>query len=338
MTALLLSLAFALSVPGIMPQQTAIVSAKTTAKAKAKNTTAKKQAGIRLSTKKETIYCHDTGFNESFTLRVIGAKTSVKWKVSNSNVLKLTKKKKDRVTVSSKKAGKATVTARIGKKKLKCKVTVLGQDDIFPEKEEELPEESKYADTRMQIYQAAGITSDMKDQYKCFLLAKWICDNIAYAKGFSGGQLYQEALLEGTDVCAGISDLYRFLLKGQNIPCEYISWEEGDHAWNQVQIDGEWYNVDVTWMGVFSPEQRAFHQMFGNKTYNMQYFLYADNAWGMTRGVDWYCSHHNATSTRFQGCYTVSYERYYNEPLLDNVSSGWCYEYNPWFTGEWVNY
>lgn len=51
----------------------------------------------------------------------------VKWKTSNKKVVKIKKtKKKTVVKLKGKKAGTATVTAKIGKKKYKCKVTVKG--------------------------------------------------------------------------------------------------------------------------------------------------------------------------------------------------------------------
>lgn len=52
-------------------------------------------------------------------------KKKVKWTVvSGKKNVKLSKKKKTGVTIHGKKAGKAKVQAKVGKKKFVCKVTV----------------------------------------------------------------------------------------------------------------------------------------------------------------------------------------------------------------------
>ena len=48
-------------------------------------------------------------------------------------------------------------------------------------------------------------------------------------------------------VCSGYASTFRLLLMLQGIPCEYVWSDEGNHAWNLVQVDGKWYHVDVTW-------------------------------------------------------------------------------------------
>jgi hypothetical protein len=73
-------------------------------------------ASVRLNKKSVTL---ETG--QSAKLKVKGSKRTVKWKSSNKKIVKVTKKGK----VTAKKAGKATITAKVGKKKLKCKVTVV---------------------------------------------------------------------------------------------------------------------------------------------------------------------------------------------------------------------
>ena len=56
------------------------------------------------------------------------------------------------------------------------------------------------------------------------------------------------ALLDGAAVCDGYAKAYQMLLELVGIPCELLSGSAGgSHAWNQVQIDGAWYHVDVTW-------------------------------------------------------------------------------------------
>jgi len=60
-------------------------------------------------------------------------------------------------------------------------------------------------------------------------------------------------------VCEGYAKILQQVLKSSGIDCKYISgigrnrWdigktEEGEaHGWNQVKIDGQWYNCDLTW-------------------------------------------------------------------------------------------
>ncbi|MCD7824716.1 MAG: Ig-like domain-containing protein [Clostridiaceae bacterium] len=60
-------------------------------------------------------------------LTVKNANKKVKWSTSNKKVAKVTKstgKKKNVATIKGVKAGTATITAKVGKQKLKCKVTV----------------------------------------------------------------------------------------------------------------------------------------------------------------------------------------------------------------------
>ncbi len=72
-------------------------------------------AKIKLSKKSITLYVGKTK-----TLKVKGTKKKAKWSSSKKSVATVSRKGK----VKAKKAGKAKITARVGKKKLVCKVTV----------------------------------------------------------------------------------------------------------------------------------------------------------------------------------------------------------------------
>lgn len=61
-------------------------------------------------------------------------------------------------------------------------------------------------------------------------------------------------LLEQKSVCAGYSRTFQYLCKLADIDCIYVSGmansEQGNqigHAWNLVQIDGQYYGIDTTW-------------------------------------------------------------------------------------------
>ena len=69
----------------------------------------------KLNKKSATIYVGKT-----VKLKVKGNRKKVKWSSSNKKVATVSSKGK----VKGKKAGKATITAKVGNKKLKCKITV----------------------------------------------------------------------------------------------------------------------------------------------------------------------------------------------------------------------
>lgn len=76
---------------------------------------------VSLSAKKITV---EVGSKETLKVKKAGKK-KVKWSVKNGKkYISLSKKKKTSVVVKGKKAGKAVVQAKVGNKKLTCKVTV----------------------------------------------------------------------------------------------------------------------------------------------------------------------------------------------------------------------
>lgn len=74
---------------------------------------------VKLNKTKATIYVGKT-----ITLKLKNNKKKVKWTTSNKKIATVNKKGK----VKGKKAGKVTITAKVGKKKYKCKVTVKKQE------------------------------------------------------------------------------------------------------------------------------------------------------------------------------------------------------------------
>ena len=55
-------------------------------------------------------------------------------------------------------------------------------------------------------------------------------------------------LVNRRSVCAGYAKSFQLLMRECGIPCYYASgWSGENHAWNIVRLDGEYYNVDLTW-------------------------------------------------------------------------------------------
>ena len=77
------------------------------------------EAAVKISATKKTMYVGDT-----ITLKVSGTKKKVTWSSNRTTVATVTKKGK----VLAKSEGVTTITAKVGQKSLKCKITVKERD------------------------------------------------------------------------------------------------------------------------------------------------------------------------------------------------------------------
>lgn len=57
------------------------------------------------------------------------------------------------------------------------------------------------------------------------------------------------ALLHGKAVCNGYAEALELLLMCSGVDTKMVvgATDEGNHAWNMVNLDGNWYHVDATW-------------------------------------------------------------------------------------------
>lgn len=79
-------------------------------------------------------------------------------------------------------------------------------------------------------------------------------------------------LVDGKAICAGYALILQESLKYIGIKSQYvIGYIPGDdgHAWNQVQIDGKWYNVDATWdSSTFQYNRRYENMLLNDEDFN----------------------------------------------------------------------
>lgn len=71
-----------------------------------------------------------------------------------------------------------------------------------------------------------------------------VCANIEYVEGEFDQSAYS-AIIEGESVCAGYTKMFSILMNGAGIGTVAVTGS--NHAWNKVNLDGTWYNVDTTW-------------------------------------------------------------------------------------------
>lgn len=110
-------------------------------------------------------------------------------------------------------------------------------------------------------------------------------------------------------VCSGYTTLFQALCWAQKIPCVCVSGNtnRGFHAWNAVQVDGEWSWVDVTW--------DTFNKYYGGDNWEAgtrrnDYFRCSSEYISIDHTVS-YSSAHTSWSggvqtTTYRWCFTVN--------------------------------
>lgn len=94
----------------------------------------------------------------------------------------------------------------------------------------------------------SGITEDMTQYEKELYLHDTLAQRITYKESTNAHNAYG-ALVEGVAVCEGYAEAFQYLLHRAGIWSYLVlgSSRGVGHAWNMVQIDGEYYHVDLTW-------------------------------------------------------------------------------------------
>ncbi len=81
----------------------------------------------------------------------------------------------------------------------------------------------------------------------------WIIDHAAYDETHASPHRSHPygLLVEGQAICMGYANTFQLFMDLLDIPCVTVvgasSNSREDHAWNLVQLDGDWYAVDTTW-------------------------------------------------------------------------------------------
>ena len=90
------------------------------------------------------------------------------------------------------------------------------------------------------------------DLERVFYVHEWLVQNIAYDREHLSDNVQDDhnlrgALLEGTAVCDGYAKTYALTLRKLGITGVLVTSKDIGHAWNMVELDGNWYQVDCTW-------------------------------------------------------------------------------------------
>lgn len=89
------------------------------------------------------------------------------------------------------------------------------------------------------------VDDNMTPLQKVLIVHDYIVANYTYDYSYNSSSL-DSMIIDKTGVCQGYAYLFYHIMAQLDIPCINVPSEECRHIWNKVQLDGEWYNIDVT--------------------------------------------------------------------------------------------
>lgn len=132
-----------------------------------------------------------------------------------------------------------------------------GNSQNYLESQFQTKESVDTALNEIQKIRAYFVQNKKQDTYQNIkLVHDYLVETIDYDQSTSRTNTYNlyGALVEKNCVCEGYAKAFKYLMEGLNIPCTIVAGNgtnsEGvteSHAWNYVQLNGNWYAVDVTW-------------------------------------------------------------------------------------------
>ena len=175
----------------------------------------------------------------------------------------------------------------------------------------------------------ASVEQGMSDLQKAIVLHDYLAVNCEYDyDNLNADTLPPESFniygvfVKRTAVCQGYALAYKYLLNQVGIDCYMVTSDVMNHAWNLVRLDGQYYQVDVTW-------DDPVRDIVGRVTHN--YMLCSDAAfqdekhkhrdWVVTKGSS--AVDYQATDTRYDNAFWTDC----TSPMV--ISGSDCYYISP---------
>ncbi len=100
---------------------------------------------------------------------------------------------------------------------------------------------------------------------------KYVNDHITNVTQYVAGSPYNQTaystFVNAQTVCAGYAKAFQYCMQLLSIPSTFVVGFAGErHGWNIVELDGEYYNVDVTWNDPSSNDPSYYDYSYFNIT------------------------------------------------------------------------
>ncbi|MDE6404614.1 MAG: InlB B-repeat-containing protein [Lachnospiraceae bacterium] len=175
----------------------------------------------------------------------------------------------------------------------------------------------------------ASVEQGMSDLQKAIVLHDYLAVNCEYDyENLNANTLPSESFniygvfVKRTAVCQGYALAYKYLLNQVGIECHMVTSTAMNHAWNLIKLDGQYYQVDVTWDDpVWDLVGRAVHSYMFCSDAVFQDEKHKHHDWVVTRGssvVDY-----QATDTRYDNAFWTDC----TSPMV--ISGSNCYYISP---------
>lgn len=175
----------------------------------------------------------------------------------------------------------------------------------------------------------AVVKPEMSDLEKAVVLHDYLAVNCEYDKeNLDKGKVPDVSytaygtLVNRISVCEGYALAYKYLLNQAGIECLMVKSEAMNHAWNLIQLNGKYYQVDVTWDDpTWDLIGRARHKyMFRSDTAFVNNCEHHD--WIVTEGSE--VVDYKATDTSYDNAFWLKC----NAPLVFVEEDCYCVTYN----------
>lgn len=191
----------------------------------------------------------------SKTLSIKGTKAKINWKVTDKKIISINSKG----TVKALKPGYASAYAFVRGVIFQCQVTSQEPSLV---KAVQTGNTKYLSQTNAKIVLKARkvikdkIKSSMSDVEKVKAIHDFLVLNTAYDyENYKNNTIPDSSyspegiLLYKKGVCQAYAETFKLFMDVLKIPCRLISGQAngGGHAWNIVQLNKKWYQIDVTW-------------------------------------------------------------------------------------------
>ena len=147
----------------------------------------------------------------------------------------------------------------------------------------------------------SAVPSEMSDLEKVLYIHDWLCVNGEYdLTGSNGGITPRTSydirgiLLYEIGVCQSYTWTFDYIMDRFGIPCINVTSDSMNHTWNQVQVGGYWYNMDITW-------DDPTKNLVGRARH--EYFLCSDSDFKSKRDHDGYYDGVSCYSTKYDSAF-----------------------------------